>query len=251
MAFLTTNPSPYLINIPEFQNVITNATGAANTLQTNVASLLDYVDTQNSAININTLSATTGTSITINNNLNLSNSQIYYNNSNLLSSNAINGQASLAFQTNSTEIARVTPSGLGIFNNAPAYPLSVTGNAVINGAIYISSFTAAPIAPLGNLYADGDIYARGVFYPSDPTLKKDISPYISVGLPEPKQFTWKSSGLRDIGVMADEVAMIEPVCVQSTQTGRLTVDYAKLVVLCLAELRRLSAEVKELQGRVP
>lgn len=247
MAYITTNPSPYLINVPELQNVITNASGINDNVANNVTSLLEYINTTDGELSINSIGASAGTSITIQNNLNLSNAALLYNGSNLLTSNVLNGAGNIEFQVLNSEVARITPTGLGIFNTTPAYPLSLTGNAVINGAIYISSFTSPPVAPLGNLYADGDVYARGVFYPSDRRLKENITPYIPAAIPEPIQFTWKSSGLRDIGVLADELAAIEPACVQSTPTGTLNVDYSKLVVLCLAEIRRLSTEVKELR----
>jgi hypothetical protein len=41
---------------------------------------------------------------------------------------------------------------------------------------------------------------------------------------------------------------VEPACVHSTSAGTLGVDYAKLVVVCLAEIQELKSEVRELQS---
>jgi hypothetical protein len=102
----------------------------------------------------------------------------------------------------------------------------------------------------GNLYADGNLYAAGMVYPSDPVLKQNVRPYVPSRLPDPVEFEWRSTGLRDIGVMASDVAMIEPVCVQTGRTGTQSVDYPKLVVLCLAECKALRAKVTELEDEM-
>ena len=45
MAFLTTNPSPFIINVPEFQNVQNSATGASGlaTLSNTVNDILTLI----------------------------------------------------------------------------------------------------------------------------------------------------------------------------------------------------------------
>jgi hypothetical protein len=118
------------------------------------------------------------------------------------------------------------------------------GPNITYGSVYISSFGVPLNSTVGNLYADGDLFATGIKYPSDPALKANIIPYeLHRALPEPVEFTWKSNGQRDIGVLASDVADIEPVCVHTNANGMRSVDYPKLVVLCLAELKRLKEHV--------
>jgi hypothetical protein len=128
--------------------------------------------------------------------------------------------------------------------------LDVSGNILVrSGSVYISSFGLPLNSTVGNLYADGDLFATGIKYPSDPVLKANIIPYeLHRALPDPVEFTWKSNGQRDIGVLASDVADIEPTCVYTHASGMRSVDYPKLVVLCLAELKRLRQQV-ERQGQ--
>jgi hypothetical protein len=249
MAFLTTNPSPYIINQPELTNVITSASGVG-ALSNSVSDLLAYVNTANASVQVNQLGSFNTNTITVTNNLNLSNSAILINGSNALSGNAVNGTGFLGLQVNQTEVARATPIGLGI-SVIPTTNLDVNGNTLVRGSLYISSMGAAVTSTLGYLYADGDIFARSVLYPSDPRLKTDVLPYKYGGvLPTPVEFTWKRDGRSDIGVLADDVARIEPHCVCSNASGGLTVDYPKLSVLCLAELHNLRSTVAGLSATV-
>jgi hypothetical protein len=274
MAFLTTNPSPFLVNVPEFQNVVTSATGSTTSgLSNTVNDLLTYVNTTNSAISINTIGSQTNGSITFTSDINLSNAIITFLGSNLLGSNAINGVANyLAFQVSGVERARLTANGFGIGTTAPSArldvagsaliastlgvrnpatlaALDVSGGAIIRGALYVSSFGLVSPA-LGDIYADGDITANGFFYPSDPLLKTNIRPYVPIGLPDPVEFTWRSNGHRDIGVLATQMELLEPACVSRAPAGHLTVDYSKLCVLLLAEVHTLKTQVSTLNARI-
>ena len=300
MAFLTTNPSPFIINVPEFQNVVTSATGASgfSALSNTLNDILTYINTANSQININTIGASTAGNITFTSNINLSNSVITFLGSNLLGSNTLNGPAGfLAFQVNGTEQARLTTTGFGIGTTSPSQKLDVNGSAVISGSVgigtaapaytldvngdarvsgtfyastinagnqafvlsggtiirgplYVSSFGILP-SQTGDIIASGDIYANGNFYPSDPVLKQDIHVYNSPGLPTPVEFNWRKNGERDIGVLADEVLALEPSCATRGPSGFLTVDYAKLSVLLLAEVRTLKAQMSTVTARLP
>jgi hypothetical protein len=136
---------------------------------------------------------------------------------------------------------RLTGATLGIGTKTPAATLDVVGDTIIRGNLYVSS--------LGNVYADGSMFATGFFSPSDSGLKTNITPYATKGLPTPVRFTWKATGVEDIGVLAEDVQSIEPSCV--SQRGVIqTVDYSKLVVLCLAELHALRSTVASLVERL-
>ena len=50
MSFITTNPNPYLVNVPELQGVIQTATGATNS-DTLIFSEYDNTDTNSASFN--------------------------------------------------------------------------------------------------------------------------------------------------------------------------------------------------------
>jgi hypothetical protein len=218
MASITTNPNSHVVNIFPFPNIITSATGSSTTNDSDtVAALQTYINTKNNSVKTNGLSAYSGSNITVTNNLVLSNAALY-----------INGTS------------RFNSTGLGVGTTNPAATLDVVGPALIHGQLSVSS----------SLYASGDIYANGTYYPSDARLKKEVEPYRTTGTIDPVRFVWAKTGLPDIGVIAQEVWKVEPACVHSTSAGSLNVDYAKLVVVCLAELRDLRSTVRGLEVRM-
>lgn len=278
MSFLTTNPNSHLITIPSLNGVVTSANGnrAFNDLSNFVTS---YINSNTNTASFNTIQSYTKINpVSFTNSLNLSNTSILYNGTTLLTSNTLNTRLYTAFQVDGVEKARLTTTGLGIGTKYPAANLHVSGITILTGSllvgevlsgttdirgdlsitgklrtsgpnitygsIYISSFGAPLDSTIGNLYADGDLFATGIKYPSDPALKANIVPYeLHRALPEPVEFTWKSNGQRDIGVLASDVADIEPACVHTHASGMRSVDYPKLVVLCLAELKQLREQV--------
>ena len=252
MASILTNPNPYLVNVPEFQNVITSATGVSSNNTYSVTQLLTMLDTTNRIVKTNTLQTYNNSNITVKNNLNLSNSILYYNNVPILYSNGVNTSNNQLFYVNNQEVARFTAAGyLGIGNNTPSAPLDVKGDAIVRqGNLYISRFGLPSSITMGNVFADGDMYASAFLTPSDPKLKKDATPYQLKGLPKPVEFTWIASGQRDSGVFADDVQAIEPLCVETDKKGTLHVDYPKLVTLCLAEIHNLRERVNVLESTI-
>jgi hypothetical protein len=218
MSFLTTNPSPFLLNLPAIQNVATSATGKSV-----VPTLLN---TTTNTLQINTITTVNNASyLTIQQNTNFSNATISMNGTQILTSNSLNGVNSIAFQINGQEIGRINGTGFGMFTTTPTAPLHVVGDALITGNLYV----------------------RGTVNPSDPKLKENIQPYTVGTLPDPVSFTWKSTGQRDIGVLATDVLGIEPACVE-TGNGSMGVNYAKLVVLCLAELKSLRTQLQAMES---
>jgi len=214
MASLTTNPNANIVNIFPFPNIITSATGNSNSASSNVYS--SYLNTGNNSLSINSISAYSGSSVTCSNNFVLSNAALYLNTTSIFSS-----------------------SNLGIGTTRPLATLDVVGTALIRGALSVSS----------SIYASSAMFAPAFTVPSDERLKKDVVPYVATGFVEPVRFNWRSTGAADIGVIAQDVWLKEPACVHSTSAGTLTVDYAKLVVVCLAELRDLRSTVQGLQLR--
>ena len=168
----------------------------------------------------------------------------------MLLSNGINATNNLVFKVNTLEIARFTSAGFfGIGTQAPLSPLDVLGDALFRqGNLYISRMGLPSSITMGNVFADGDVYAASFLTPSDPKLKKDGVPYLPKGLPKPVEFTWIANGQRDIGVFADDVQRIEPRCVEKDKKGVMHVDYPKLVTLCLAEIHSLRDRVDVLES---
>lgn len=243
MATNTTDSSRFLLNINSLNNVITSASGNATTLLSNtITSVQQLVNTSNYSLSANSLKSYSGSNISVGANLNLSNAGIYFNNNVGLLSNTLNGIPYMIFQTNSVERMRLTSNALGIGTKTPLATLDIAGDEIVRGSLYISS--------MGNVYADGTMYAQNFVQTSDPSLKTNVQPYVLAGLPTPVRFTWKATGLDDIGVLADEVKRFEPNCV-STRNGIQYVDYSKLVVLCLAELHSLRSTVESLVTRLP
>ena len=102
----------------------------------------------------------------------------------------------------------------------------------------------------GNLFCDGIVYANGTVCPSDPRLKKEITPYESSGLPTPVRFKWNRNGTEDIGFLANEVERLVPEAVSSFPNGMKGVDYAKIVVTAVAEIKTLQSKVKDLEDQL-
>ena len=252
MAFLTTNPSPFLINVPELQNVQNSATGASASLTTSVSDLLNYLDTVNGSLSIATIGGSSnGAAVTVTSDLNLSNASLQFNSETGVTSNSISGNPYLALQVQNVEGARLTSVGLGVGVSVPITRVDLNGGLLVrNGNITISTMGAAVTPTIGNLVADGDLYANGFFYPSDPVLKTDVLLYDAKDLPTPVEFRWKATGKRDIGVLATDVERIEPACVSRAPNGHMNVDYAKLVVLCLSEMRQLRAQMTVMRDEI-
>jgi hypothetical protein len=212
MASLTTTPNANIVNIFPFPNIITSATGSeSNAAMTAVATLQTYLNTTTASLSINKMSAYSGSNITSANNLVLSNASLYINNTSIW-----------------------TAKAMGIGTIRPVATLDVVGTAYIHSTLSVSS----------SIYASSPMFAPAFTVASDGRLKRDVIPYTNTKYVEPVRFAWTKTGVPDIGVIAQDVWNVEPACVHSTSAGTLTVDYAKLVVLCLAELRDLRSTVQ-------
>lgn len=128
MSFITTNPNPYIVNVPELTGVLQSATGTS----TSNTSFTDYINTTTNAATFNSIGTYNSGSITITSDLNLSNANLYINDSPvLIGNNTLNGSLYTAFTVNNVEIARLNSNGFGIFTQTPAAPLHVNGSAII------------------------------------------------------------------------------------------------------------------------
>ena len=137
MSFITTNPNPFIINVPELQSVIQNATGTTS----DAVTFTEYIDTTTNAATFNSIGSYNSGAITVTNDLYLSNANIYVNDSPvIIGNNTINGNLFNAFTVNTAEIARLNSNGFGIFTQTPAAPLHVNGSAIIQSDTGTLSF---------------------------------------------------------------------------------------------------------------
>jgi hypothetical protein len=211
MANLTWGQSPYLLNIPTVSNVTTSATGAGS-----IATLQSQVNAILGMVDI-------------------TNKKINTNTISNFSTTPIQVVNSINF------VAGTTGTNTS----------SISGNYCIkNGNLYISSMGAAVTCSTSSVFCDGYVYSLGNVCPSDPKLKKEITPYTSIELPTPIRFTWKDSGVKDIGFLATDVKTCVPEAVSVHPNGTQMVDYAKLVVTAIAEIRDLKAKLAELEKRI-
>jgi predicted phage tail protein len=108
----------------------------------------------------------------------------------------------------------------------------------------------------GNVYVTGAITATGnITAYSDIRLKTNLQPLIrSIDGLTGYSFDWngllergEGSSVSDIGLLADEVALVLPEAVFMGEDGYKTVDYTRVIPLIVEELKALKARVKELE----
>jgi hypothetical protein len=113
-----------------------------------------------------------------------------------------------------------------------------------------SSTTTGTLVKRSNVYVNGSaaVYAGGGFYyASDETLKnfsKDIEiDFDSLKRIPKKYFTWKVGDTTpQLGTSAQVVRELYPEIVGTSDSGKLSVDYAKLAVIALAAIDKLHEE---------
>jgi hypothetical protein len=212
---ITWQPNRLLLSIPDITNVNTSATGAdtITSLQNQVNSILTMIDTRNKRIKTNSVAKFNTTPIEF--------------------IDAVNFQSNV--------------SGSSVSNIS-----TINTNFYVNGGnIYVSSASGVVGCGSGNIFCDGQLYANGSSCPSDVLLKKDIIEYEGLSeLPRPVRFNWKKSGTSDIGFIAQEVKELVPEVVSIHPAGYQTIDYAKLVVICIDEIRKLKEKVNELEEEI-
>jgi hypothetical protein len=149
MSFITTNPNPFIINVPELQGVIQTATGTA---ASDAITFTEYINTTTNAATFNTIGSYNSGAINITSDLYLSNANIYVNDSPvIIGNNTLNGNLFSAFTVNNVEIARLNSNGFGIFTQTPAAPLHVKGSAILQSDTGTLSFYNSSNTPSASL----------------------------------------------------------------------------------------------------
>ena len=107
-------------------------------------------------------------------------------------------------------------------------------------------------SPGYKLDVNGIIRATGFFYNSDRRLKDNITP-LSNSLEKilslnGYSFNWKSSGMKDIGMIAQEVELVFPDIVHTDKvTGYKSVEYGNLVAPLIEAIKIQQQEIESLK----
>lgn len=226
-------PNPYVLNIIDLQNVITNAGGVdtAAALSNQVASLSGMIDTTNHIVYADSIRDFSGTgALTVETNLNLG-------------TNWVTGESA------------------GLYSNGVAVVGSGTGGALTSGNTVVSagggastfqvSVGGGPVFSVdngGNVTAAGAMYATGFYTLSDAGVKGGIEPLGAGSLDRvcaltPSRWEWRSDGRSGCGLIAQDVARVFPELVRGVEGADLRVDVVGLlghVVAAIKELRAAS-----------
>jgi hypothetical protein len=105
------------------------------------------------------------------------------------------------------------------------------------------------------VYTNGNVYAVGtVTQGSDQRLKKNILP-ISGALDKVQRlngvtFTWKKTGIKDIGVIGQNVEKVLPEIVHTGKDGMKGVEYGNLAALFIEAIKEQQKEIKDQQNEI-
>jgi hypothetical protein len=217
--------SPYIVNIVELQNVVTNVQGtntAANlqSLQTAVGNLQEMVMYDTKTIAADVLSNfTASNSITVAGNMNFSNVNLYSNGT----------QAYLNVGTS-------------------VYGTSGTATSAGSFSTLTANMSTLSVSSLFATYA----YIQNLYQPSDHLLKTKLETFSTTATEvlqlQPKRFEWRASGKSDLGFIAQEVQSVWPELVSRDPNGTLNLEYSKFIPLLLESIRELKARVEVLES---
>lgn len=148
-----------------------------------------------------------------------------------------------------TENGGTTPTLAATVN--PDLSLQCTGNIA----------TAASLTVAGTAYVSGSVLANGdvtAYYTSDKDLKTNIeiienalSKLLSL---DGVTFNWnelavgKDQNIREAGVIAQQVQLVQPEAVTKRDTGYLAVRYEKLIPLLIESIKDLKKEIDSLKA---
>lgn len=106
--------------------------------------------------------------------------------------------------------------------------------------------------PLKYNASSGTLYAYQTSYPSDITLKDNITdinnPINVIKLLNPVEFTWKDTGAKSYGVIAQELEQILPELVSNCDNVK-SVNYIPLIAFLLGAVKDLDARLQLLENK--
>lgn len=127
----------------------------------------------------------------------------------------------------------------------------------INGGNVTLTRTAGNVAignitPNQKLHVVGNVRAVGYLYGSDRRWKKDIktieNPLEKISQFRGVNFTWKETGEKDMGFIAQEVEKVAPELVSDDTEGMKAVKYGNIISIVVEALKELKLKVENLLG---
>ena len=224
------SPNPnFVLNIIELQNVITSASGVnpVTYLSNQVANLQQMVNYDLKQINVNAISNFDTSPIQVYSDLNLSNAALTANGTSV-------GSGSSAISSIGTDAS----GAILYIGSGPSLLLNQNG---------VSSFF---IGTDCNASFIGSVSATNFITTSDARKKKSVAKITDyetiLSSVNGVRFQWKDTGVRDIGIIAQDVYPVLPEAVFNTIDG-YKVDYNKLIPVLIEAIKSLQERVKVLE----
>lgn len=105
-----------------------------------------------------------------------------------------------------------------------------------------------------NAVFGGNVYAFGYYHNSDARLKKDVRDIPSaldiIGRLRGVTFTWKDSGKKSAGLIAQEVEKVMPEAVEVNGNGHMSVDYDQIVGPLIEAVKELKTDNDNLRDEL-
>lgn len=232
---MATNANPFVVNIVPLQGIATGITSSSDTagqiatLQANIANIQTMVDYETHTISTDFITSfTEDKTIEITQNINLSSASLYQNGI------LVSGSGS------------TSTISAGVSSFISCGPSTISFVSAGNNTLQISS---VGIWVKGSLNVSENAYVKNMYQTSDRELKTDIRPFTTclddILKLEPYTFSWKDTGDKDLGFMAQDVQAIWP----SLSEGN-TIAYSRFVPLLLEGLRELHGRVSTIEARL-
>lgn len=129
---------------------------------------------------------------------------------------------------------------------------TMTGDLIVSGTIRANSLIAnTMIGNFGSIIATGTITAEAFNSTSDLNLKENVENINNaiqiLNTITPVEFTWKNSGKKSYGVIAQELENVLPELV-SENNGIKTVEYLPLISFLIGAVKDLTKRVEDLEN---